>query len=600
MSDMGRMLTSNSITNLIRSFGRREQALVQGLISDTRDPFYNLPIELLIYIFDFLHPYDVWSKRMICRRWNTVLSSDNFTRTALNRFETHDPADSALDPETHASSSNMLALRHTLALRNGRPFSYVNYGDQFAFLPNSNPVSHQLRLKGKHIAYLRGNADTCEGTTVVIRDLVTGETTSLCGTAREKIVLIELSTDIVAFFTYTGTVYVASLLGPPDSLRAVRLPSSKVYAAHADRGLLTCLLGGMSGLNVFIHDTRTRKSTSFSYHRHEYCDKNEDDHCHTVLITSRDKCIDVLSVVNSTDELKLHVKVVRYSLAGERTLQDRLTIWHGIQNLPPSTLGPILPTGERGLFQLALSLDGQWYGTVLFDADFNPNTNMLKMVDLKVQNTMLWKDRLYRIDPNPPLVLLDSAQRPAPFDGPNTLRALSNEAWSHPMTQEEKDQKMVEDDEQERQDKKNQRSDASTHWRSSAVRSWKGRTFRVHPRYMRMNHMQDQPPMLPGFEQVPATTDACYGPEKRQVLNQPALHTIVAMNDTFAVGTCRNSGYIGVVCFDERVELYGAGRTKLWADRDHHMFCVRPQSHGCQQFAPGLFALDRQKCLDFR
>ena len=491
----------------------------------------------------------------------------------------------------------MLALRHTLALRNGRPFSYVNYGDQFAFLPNSNTVSHQLRLKGKHIAYLRGNADTCEGTTVVIRDLVTGETTSLCGTAREKIVLIELSTDIVAFFTYTGTVYVASLLGPPDSLRAVRLPSSKVYAAHADRGLLTCLLGGMSGLNVFIHDTGTRKSTSFSYHRHEYCDKNEDDHCHTVLINSRNKCIDVLSVVNSTDELKLHVKVVRYSLAGERTLQDRLTIWHGVQNLPPATLGPILPTGERGLFQLALSVDGQWYATVLFDADFNPNTNVLKMIDRNVRNIMLWKDRLYRIDPNPPLVLLDSAQRPAPFDGPNSLRALSNEAWSRPMTEEEKDQKTFEDDEQERQDKKNQRSDASTTWRPSAVRSWKGRIFRVHPRYMRMNHMQDQPPMLPvpEPEQVPATTAVWCYPERR-----PALHTIVAMNDTFAVATCRNSGYIGVICFDERVDLYGAGRTKLWGDPDQHTFCLRNQYHDSQQFGPGLLALDRQRCLDFR
>ena len=130
------MLTLNSLTNLIRSFGRREQALIQGLISDTRDPFYNLPIELLIYIFDFLHPYDVWSKRIICRRWNTVLSSDNFTRTALNRFETHDPEDSAVSPENLASSSHMLAQRHIQALRIGRPFSYVNYGDQFAFLPN--------------------------------------------------------------------------------------------------------------------------------------------------------------------------------------------------------------------------------------------------------------------------------------------------------------------------------------------------------------------------------------------------------------------------------------------------------------------------------
>jgi len=590
---MGRMLTSNSLTNLIRSFGRREQALVQGLISDTRDPFYNLPIELLIYIFDFLHPYDVWSKRMICRRWNTVLSSDNFTRTALNRFETHDPEDSAVSPENHASSSPMLALRHTLALRNGRPFSYVNYGDQFAFLPNSHPIAHQLRLKGKNIAYLRGNPDTREGTNVVIRDLVTGGTTSLCGTAREKVMLIELSTSIVAFFTYTGIVYIASLLDLPDSLRAVRLPSSKIHAAHADRGLLACLLDGTSTLTVFIHDAETRRSTSFSYHRHEYCDKNEEDHCHAVLTNSHDECIDVLSVVISTDEPKLHVKVARYSLTGERKSQDRLTMWHGIEDLSRVTLGPILPTGERGLYQLVLSVPYQLYGIVLFDTNFAPNTVTLKMVDRRVLSPMafLWKDRLYRTDLQVSVVLVDTAQRRrAPFDGPHSLRALSNEVWLRPMTIAEECDKMQEDEEQEMQDKKNVRPGTSTHWRPSALRDWRGRRPKHDlPRNMRMAaHTQDQPSMLP---EHPITT-SIFG--ERLGLAQPALHTIVAMNDTFAVATCRNSGYIGVICFDERVNLYGAGGTDLWAHQDHY------HSRDHKQVGPGLHTLDKQECAKYR
>lgn len=590
------MLTSNSLTNLIRSFGRREQALVQGLISDTRDPFYNLPIELLVYIFDFLHPYDVWSKRIICRRWNDILSSDNFTRTALNRFETHDPEDSAVSPENHASSSPMLALRHTLALRNGRPFSYVNYGDQFAFLPNSHPIAHQLRLKGKHIAYLRGNPDTREGTNVVIRDLITGETTSLCGTAREKVMSIELSTNIVAFFTYTGTVYITSLLALPDSLRAVRLPSSKIHAAYADRGLLACLLGGTFGLTVFIHDSETRKSTSFNYHRQEYCDKNEEEHCHAVLINSRDKCIDILSVVNSTDEPKLHVKVARYSLTGERKLQDRLTIWHGIEDIPRASISPILPTGERGLFQLAVSVPQQLYATVLFDANFTPNTVTLKVVDPCVLNAMIWKDRVYRTDREASVVLVDTAQRRAPFNGPNSLRALSNEAGSRPETEDEKYDRLHEDDKQETQDKKNDRSGKHTHWRPSALRDWTWQRPKVHPRHMRMaGHTQDQPSMLP--DQRPITTSVY---EERRGQAQPALHTIVAMNDTFAVGTCRNSGYIGVICFDERTDLYGAGRTKLWARRDHEQPVLPHQYHDYKQVGPGLLTLDKQECAKYR
>jgi hypothetical protein len=554
-----------------------------------------LPTELLVYIFDFLHPYDVWSKRLVSRRWNTVLSSDNFTRTALNRFETHDPADSALDAVTHASSSNMLALRHTLALRNGRPFSYVNYGDQFAFLQNSHQVAHKLRLKGKHIAYLRGNPETREGTTVVIRDLITGEMTSLCGTAREKVILIELSTDIVAFFTYVGTVYLASLLDLPDSLRSVRLPSSTIHATYADRGTLACLLSGTSGLTVFIHDTETRKSTSFSYHRHEYCDKNEEDHCHAVLVNSHDECIDILSVVHSTDEPKLHVRVARYSLTGERKIQDRLTVWHGRGDHPRAALGPILPTGERGLYQLALTLDGELYESVLFDAEFPPNADTLKMVDLGVYSATVWKDRIYRTDPGCPVVLVDTAQRPEPFDGPHSLRALSNEARSRTMTEDEKIQRWQEDDEQGMQDKKNERLSDPTYWRPSALRSWRGQRPKVHPRNMRMTPAQDRPPVLP--EQRPAIM---YDFEQRLVPNQPALHTIIAMNDTFAIATCRDASYIGVVCFDERVDLYGAGRTKFWAHRDHYIASLRPQSHSYEQVGPGLLAWARQECLNFR
>lgn len=489
----------------------------------------------------------------------------------------------------------MLALRHTLALRTGRPFSYVNYGDQFAFLPSSHRIAHQLRLKGKHIAYLRGNPETREGTTVVIRDLITGEMTSLCGTAREKVMLIELSTDIIAFFTYVGTVYVASLLDLPDSLRAVRLPSSTIHATYADRRIVACLLGGTSALTVFIHDTETCKSTSFSYHRHEYCDNNEDDHCHAVLINSRDECIDILSVVQSTDEPKLHVKVARYSLTGDRRMQDRLAVWHGREDHPRASLGPILPTGERGLFQLALTLDGESYESVLFDAYFPPNADTLKMVDLEVYNATLWKDRIYRTDPGCPVVIVDTAQRPAPFYGPHSLRALSNEARSCSMTDDEEIQKWQEDDEQEMQRTNNERLDDPIYWRPSTLRSWRGRRPRVHPRHMRMTPAQDQPPMLP--EQRSAIM---YDSERHAIPSQPALHTIIAMNDTFAVATCRDTSYIGVLCFDERADLYGAGRTKLWAHQDHCNLTLRPQSHWYEQVGPGLLAWTRQECLNFR
>lgn len=583
------MLTSNSLTNLIRSFGRCEQALVQGLISDTRDPFYNLPTELLIYIFDFLHPYDVWSKRLICRRWNDVLSSDNFKRTALNRFDTHDPADSALDPATHASSSHMLALRHTLALRNGRPFSYVNYGDQFAFLPNSHPVAHQLRLKGKNIAYLRGDPKTRDGTTVVIRDLVNGEATPLCGSAREKIMLIELSTDIVAFFTYVGTVYVASLLDMADSLRAVRLPSSTIHATYTDRGTLACLLGGASGMTVFLHDTKTRKSASFSHDRHASCDETEDVHCHAVLVNSDDKLVDVFSVVNLRVGSKVRVDVVRYSFTGERKKRDRLTMFHATKNLAKASIGPVLPTGECGLFQLALSLPKSLHGTLLFDA----KSATLKMIDEDVNSTALWKDRLYRS--GGANVLVDTARRPAPFDGPRSLRALDDEASKRLSEVKQHDWSVSSHDSLDYEDYT--QSHVTGKWHLHSLSSWEGKSHGIHGISAHYAHRPTNAKNFSSTFSSPrwslAAEEAIGQALEEEQQRQSPLHTIVAMNDTFAVGTCLDTGYIGVMCFDERVSMYEAEATDYWAHAKHYSDKHKPQHPKYEQVGPGLLDLDK-------
>jgi hypothetical protein len=568
---------------------------VQSLISDTRDPFCNLPNELLICIFDFLHPYDVWSERLVSRRWNATLSSDNFVRAALNRFETHNPADSALDPESHASSSHMLALRHVLALRNGRPFSYVNYKDQFVFKPDSTPVGHQLQLKGKHIAYLRGNAETRDGTTVVVRDLITGGAASICGVAREKVMLIELSTDIIAFFTYVGNVYVASLLALPHSLQSVRLPSSKIHATYADRGILACLLGGVSGLTVLIHDTGIRKSTSFSHDHRVYCAGEEEDIlCHQVLVNSCDRVVVILSVVSSKVDLKINLRVVRYSFAGKLTTLDCLTIYHGTHAIRNVSLGPARPTGEHGLFQLDLSsVHGILPGTILFDATIDPNTVKLKMVDQCHRNTTLWKDRRYRTEGAN--VFIDTALRPAPFDGPQSLRALRNEAIDHCMTGDEIAQGIEEDSIEEESHHIDHKSNSliPTTWRPSKLRSWKNRRPRRKP--VRVDMDEDMPAVLPALVPLPPLEPplAYAGGEQSRTLPAYALHTIIAMNDTFAVGTCVQPGYIGVMCFDERVSLSGAGPTDLWAHPKRHDWEGRLQLWDGKQIGPGFLKLDR-------
>jgi hypothetical protein len=550
------------------------------LISDTRDPFFNLPTDILLYLFDFFHPFDVWSKRVICRRWNNVLSSDTFTHAALNRFATHDPADSALDPGTQ--STEKLALRHIQALRNGRPFSYVNISDNFAFLPTSHPVAHQLRLKGKHIAYLRGDAETREGTTVVVRDLTTGEVTSLCGNAREKIMSIELTSDIVAFFTYVGTVYVVPLLNLTASLEPIRLPSSSIVATGAGHGVLACVFGGVAALIVVVHDTSKRKSTSFDLEdSYDLIYRSRDSYA--ILPDSDKRFADVFSSSEQIRDSKLHVKVSRYSLTGKCIARTSLTIWHGLQNLSRVSLGSLLPTGERGLYHLDLSYEGpmtpderrtlpnhrerirnpdrsaRW--TLLFDTiaydlkaiDLTSTTESFRPSEFP--DSALWKDRRYRGETRE-MRLVDTAQRGAPFDGPHTLRRMPNEAKAEPVQFEEMT------DEQAMLAARLARGETALSWRPSDFSSWQAK-----PQY---------------YEHLPWGIRS-HGPPPSRYGTMQTFHTIVAMNDSFAVGTSLESGNIVVACFDERVALHGSESTGFREGMTRDAFVAREIESGIRR-----------------
>jgi hypothetical protein len=514
---------------------------------------------------------------VICRRWNTVLSSDVFTHAALNRFATHDPADSALDPGTQSTEN--LALRHIQALRNGRPFSYVNISDKFAFLPTSHPVAHQLRLKGKHIAYLRGNAETRESTTVVVKDLTTGEVISLCGNAREKIMLIELTSDVVAFFTYVGTMYVVPLLNLTASLEPIRLPSSSIVATGAGQGVLACVLKGVAALTVVVHDTSRRKSTSFDLEdSYDLIYRSRDSYA--ILPDSDKRFADVFSSSEQIRDSKLHVKVLRYSLTGKCIARTSLTIWHGLQNLSRVSLGSLLPTGERGLYQLGLSYEGpmtpderrtlpnvrerirdhdrsvRW--TLLFDTiaydlkaiDLTSTTESFRTSEFP--DSALWKDRRYRGEPRE-MRLIDTAQRGAPFDGPHTLRRMPNEAKTEPVQFEEMT------DEQAMLAARLARGETALSWRPSDFSSWQAK-----PQY---------------YEQVPRGIRPESPPPSRYGTMQ-TFHSIVAMNDSFAVGTSLDSGNIVVACFDERVALHGSESTGFREGMTREDFVAREIESG--------------------
>lgn len=111
-----------------RALGSTDRAVVHSLLPESHDPFASLPAENILQIFDFLHPFYVWSLRAICKRWNALLSSERVVQAQLARLEMHGPADTALQP-CLSRRTVQARLRHTQALRLGRPFTYYEIKD---------------------------------------------------------------------------------------------------------------------------------------------------------------------------------------------------------------------------------------------------------------------------------------------------------------------------------------------------------------------------------------------------------------------------------------------------------------------------------------
>ena len=506
-------------------------------------------------MFGYLHPFDVWSLRRTCRRWNEQLSSAQLMRDSVNRFATEHPSDSALDKDANTPQSLALGLRHVLALRLARPFTYVSLPDTLGTL-HSTKLSRQeklsrFRLKGKHIAYFQDKS-------VFFRDLISGQTALLCGEAREVIMDVTLSTELVAFTTYAGILYVArlkDLTAPPSP---VRLPSSNLSLITAEGGIIGCIFTG-SELLVIIYNAASRKSTSFNLRAVQDLERQTNPGTHlrvcAMSINEDRETIDIAAVVSPTgremnEDIKLRVVVLRFSFAGEYIMQ---VAWE--QQMPGlgrycERLGPFKATGEKGIHSMRLNCyysqyqPYQPYQPGMFDVReantvasaprkishaeltllFDDVEFSLKSVDPKilalayyptpgpVRAPLYWKDRLYGTGSHtgPMADFLAASRSGTPhgpsYDGPNTLQRLDGAPIS------DVDEGRLE------------------------------------------SEMNDEAPYVVSR----------FWP--RSVQNQPTggkggRHE-AAMNESFIVIV--STDLIEVACFDERIKMHGAASTKLW------------------------------------
>lgn len=236
---------------MVDQMTRDERLAMSALISQRNDPLAVLPTELIVKILCHLPIFAPWQLQAVNKTWQSLLSSDDISRAALGRWDTHDASDSSQSSTQVAHEAVKNRLRHVRALRGGRPFSVSQIRCELPSLPW--PSLQILALKGSRLAYVC--ASTANGHSLVVKDLTTGTVMTLRGDAREAIGGLALGSDLVAFATHAGKVYARDLADTMSSTRSVRLPSAAVAAMHVDQRVVGLLLNRGELVSVITRKT---------------------------------------------------------------------------------------------------------------------------------------------------------------------------------------------------------------------------------------------------------------------------------------------------------------------------------------------------------
>jgi hypothetical protein len=284
-------------------------------------------------------------------------------------LNTHDPSDSGRPAGDIAHDSILDQIRHMQSLRFGKPFSQAEYDDTGTGLQGPQPQLSQrkLDLKGKMIAYISSKAG--EGDAVVLRDLITGSMSMFHGDARERILSLALSTELLAFVTFDGFLHVVRFAEPGWSTRR-RLPSAHVRALGVD-GSTAAVAIGEKGCNmlqmaeVLLFDTESQRLRTLNtapdrkfFHFIKPSDRQSLNSC-SILVDSHREIIDLFSLVLYNDRglQKRYLEIVhlRVNFAGENiTIQTRCDELDEDEHVRSShiTMAPPAPTGHRGRFRI--------------------------------------------------------------------------------------------------------------------------------------------------------------------------------------------------------------------------------------------------------
>jgi len=371
---------------------------VQSLLAERSDPLVELRLEITLRVLDYLHPFDAWTLRTICKRWNVYLRGHFVVRAQVARLDVHDPADSGRQLQSSLQDDRPYdeflrrRLRHVQSLRLGRPFTFSEIEDELAITLDHHGKGSALQecsLRGKYIAYLKGEARHSK--TVVLYSIREGTKLFSVGAPREGVMALALSHDILVYVNFHGVFYTTSI-ADPSIARAHSLPFSNVKAMVADGRMVAILLCESPGqATIVLYDHIADSTTSFSFaHQSDDHPYNTSIPPQTLLLNAREGVIDIIGAKlkqsfgnEGHDSTEFRIGHVRVSTAGERISESIMEWWSDLfDNLteeslpsePPSVmLGSVESIGRPGLFCIAGETklagnrwDRRW--SIVFDA----------------------------------------------------------------------------------------------------------------------------------------------------------------------------------------------------------------------------------------
>jgi hypothetical protein len=357
------------LAQLLEALSIDELQLVLGAISRRCDPVFRLPPELVLYIFSYLPLIDAWRLQAVCRRWREVLGTRTFLRASIGRWDhVDDPGDAARVPAPEDSIESR--LRHMQAVRTGRPFTYALFKEEHIVHTRFHWRAVNLcttTLADRKIAYVRQRSQSHE---VVVRDLVSGECSMHCGSAREQILTIVLTSAVLGFVGFNGALYVWHLDGSKEMAR-VTLPSSNVYclAGHGETIAALFLAEGGPLMSVAVYNAKLGTLKAFdhpSQHTQEDCGAQPLT-ARTLLVNEVMGIIDVFSsdsYVAGKQHCHVHVGHLRFrleSLPSNKAVLSSVLQIHRDAVKPFSRVGKVFcmvgkikSIGTHGLFRLSL------------------------------------------------------------------------------------------------------------------------------------------------------------------------------------------------------------------------------------------------------